>query len=73
MPTQAENNDDLRNRFDELFGNLLPYSNKQVALHCVSWPGVVLLSSNLFFQAYEEALESVQYQKAVLKRGTMSK
>ena len=72
-PPLAEENEDLRKIFDELFGNLLPYSNKQVARACISRPSLARSSGDLFLQAYEEALESVRYQKAVLKRGTMSK
>jgi hypothetical protein len=30
---QVKEKEDLRKRFEELFGNLLPYSNKQVAHH----------------------------------------
>jgi hypothetical protein len=37
-PPLAQENEDLRKIFDELFGNLLPYSNKQVGRWCILRP-----------------------------------
>ena len=42
-PQLAEENEDLRKMFDELFGNLLPYSNKQVARQCISRPSLAFI------------------------------
>jgi hypothetical protein len=47
-PPLAEENEDMRKVFDELFGNLLPYSNKQVACQCFSRQKLARSSGDLF-------------------------
>jgi hypothetical protein len=76
IPHPSEVEEDLRSKFEEHFNCLLPYSNKQVLFSVIRkmyFTSDPFSNNALVTQAYEEALESVRYQKAVLKRGTMSK
>lgn len=77
---------ELSRRFKSLFENLLPFSNQQV---CIAAACNALISSNnklirsfkphqnriIFhnFQVYEQARSTVEYQRGVMRRGTMMK
>jgi hypothetical protein len=69
----------LKMHFVSLFENLLPLTNRQVCLSQPQPPTIasacLLHSLNciLLFQVYEQARSTVEYQRGVMRRGTMMK